>query len=149
MKNIYLLIFIYLCTIFSIITPLIKIYKNRNNIDNWKKWNKHILFWILGIRMFFIGFIQLLLPINSSNKSSFELANANISLGILGIIQLKYPEWRKATASYGITYLSLKSILHIIRLSTVSKEYTYETLLVFNDILCALLIATFQTLEGW
>ena len=153
-----LLIFIYLCTIFAFLTPIIKIYKSnepKKNLDNWSEWNKFVLFWILGIRMFTIGFLQLFLPPEMKENYlfdktlSFEMANANLAIGLLGIIQYKYSEWRKATSTYGIVYLGLKSILHIIRLSTVSNNYTYETFLMFNDIICAIIIATFQTLEGW
>ena len=158
MEKYKILLFIYLCTIFAFLTPIINIYKSKEpkkNLDNWSEWNKYILFWILGIRMFTIGFLQLFLPPEMKdnylfNKTlSFELANSNIAIGILGFIQLKYPEWRKATSTYGIIYLGLKSILHIIRLSTVTDNYTYETLLMFNDILSVIIIGTFQTLEGW
>jgi hypothetical protein len=92
-------------------------------IETAAKW---FIFWGVGVRLLTVGLSQALNPaftasILEISDTCFvairELGFTNISMGLLAVITVCVPSWRKAGGFCGGLYLGIAGFLHVGRLS--------------------------------
>ncbi len=110
----------------------------------------YTVFWGIGIRLFIAGVSQIFRPgftsktilgIKTSDADQVvrELGFANLSMGIVGILTLWFPEWAPAVAIIGGLFLGLDGIVHLLKKGRNFKE----NIAMVTDLFVAVVALTF------
>jgi hypothetical protein len=87
---------------------------------------KWFIFWAVGIRLLTAGFSQAVNPAFTGSildvpEACFvaikEIGFANISMGLIALMSLFLPTWRKAGGLCGGLYLGIAGFLHVSRIA--------------------------------
>jgi len=144
MDGYYLYYIIAVMFVFPLISILIERAYNKKRefsqpvIETSAKW---FIFWGVGIRLLTAGLTQTLNPgftasILEITDNCFvaikEIGFANISMGLLAVISLFVPSWRKAGGFCGGLYLGIAGLLHVGRISEGINQK--ETIAMVSDL---------------
>ena len=158
MYGLYLYYIIAVMFVFPLVSFLIeRAYRKKREfpqpvIETLAKW---FIFWGVGIRLLTAGISQTLNPgftasILEISDTCFvairEIGFANISMGLLAVISLFIPSWRKAGGFCGGLYLGIAGFLHVGRISEGIN--LKETIAMVSD-LFIFAIVVFYLVYSW
>lgn len=154
MGSLYLYYVIGLMIILPIISILVEINISKNNFnvgDIIAMISKWFIFWGIGLRSLTGGLSQSINPgftasLLQVKESSFvvirELGFANISMGLIAVISLFAPQWRKAAAFCGGLFLGIAGVLHISRIPEGINSK--ETIAMISDLFIFLIMTVYM-----
>ena len=114
-------------------------------IETSAKW---FIFWGVGIRLLTTGLSQTLNPAFTASILDIpdtcfvaikEIGFANISMGLLAVISLFVPSWRKAGGFCGGLYLGIAGLLHVSRIPEGINQK--ETIAMVSDLFIFVIVA--------
>jgi len=158
MSGFYLYYIIAVMFVFPLVSILIeRAYQKKRElsqpvIETTAKW---FIFWGVGVRLLTVGLSQALNPAFTASILEItdncfvaikEIGFANISMGLLAVISLFVPSWRKAGGFCGGLYLGVAGFLHVGRIPEGIN--LKETIAMVSDIFIFVIVA-FYLVYSW